>query len=63
MRKLKKKLKREQCFLSRKYKNIKKRGEEATAKKRANIDKNINRVRNLNHVKKLYNVYGGLRRN
>ena len=47
MRKLEKKLKREQCSLSRKYKNIKKRGEETSIKERANIDKNFNRVRKL----------------
>ncbi|MBR2679267.1 MAG: transposase, partial [Exiguobacterium sp.] len=41
-----KKLKREQRSLSRKYENLKKRGEK-TVTKRANIDKNILRVQKL----------------
>ena len=45
IKKLEKKLRREQRSLSRKYENIKKRGEEPATKKRANINKNINRVR------------------
>lgn len=46
VRKLEKKLKREQRSLSRKYENLKKRGEK-TVTKRANIDKNIHRVQKL----------------
>lgn len=46
VRKLEKKLKREQRSLSRKYENLKKRGEK-TVTKRANIDKNILRVQKL----------------
>lgn len=46
VRKLEKKLKREQRSLSRKYENLKKRGENSVAK-RANIDKNILRVQKL----------------
>lgn len=46
VRKLEKKLKREQRSLSRKYENLKKRGEKP-ATKRANIDKNILRVQKL----------------
>ncbi|WP_139338506.1 RNA-guided endonuclease InsQ/TnpB family protein, partial [Bacillus cereus] len=40
-------LKREQRSLSRKFENIKKRGEQSVTKKRANIDKNVLRVQNL----------------
>ncbi|ANB61026.1 RNA-guided endonuclease InsQ/TnpB family protein [Anoxybacteroides amylolyticum] len=47
IKKLKKKLKREQRSLSRKYENLKKRGEEPAAKRGANIDKNIFRVQKL----------------
>ncbi|CAM4243825.1 transposase [Bacillus manliponensis] len=46
VRKLEKKLKREQRSLSRKYENLKKRGEKTVAK-RANINKNIFRVQKL----------------
>lgn len=46
VRKLEKKLKREQRSLSRKYENLKKRGEK-TVTKRVNIDKNILRVQKL----------------
>ncbi|MEH6892051.1 transposase, partial [Bacillus sp. JJ864] len=46
VRELEKKLKREQRSLSRKYENLKKRGEK-TATKRANINKNIFRVQKL----------------
>lgn len=46
VRKLEKKLKREQRSLSRKYENLKKRGEK-TVTKRANIDKIILRVQKL----------------
>ncbi|MEL3959384.1 transposase [Caldifermentibacillus hisashii] len=46
VRKLEKKLKREQRSLSRKYENLKKRGEKSVTK-RANIDKNILRVQKL----------------
>ncbi|ANB62292.1 RNA-guided endonuclease TnpB family protein [Anoxybacteroides amylolyticum] len=47
VRKLKKKLKREQRSLSRKYENLKKRGEKPATKRGANIDKNIFRVQKL----------------
>lgn len=47
VRKLKKKLRREQRSLSRKYEYLKKRGEEPAAKRGANIDKNIFRVQKL----------------
>jgi len=47
IKKLEKKLKREQRSLSRKYENSKKRGEKPAAGKRANIDKNILRVQKL----------------
>ncbi len=46
VRKLEKKLKREQRSLSRKYENLKKRGENPVTK-RSNIDKNILRVQKL----------------
>lgn len=46
VRKLEKKLKREQRSLSRKYENLKKRGEKSVTK-RSNIDKNILRVQKL----------------
>lgn len=46
IKKIEKKLKREQRSLSRKYKNLKKRGEK-TATKRANINKNVYRVQRL----------------
>ena len=48
MRKLEKKLKREQRSLSRKYENKKKRGEKLPTKKSANIEKNVLRVQKLN---------------
>ncbi|ACJ34569.1 RNA-guided endonuclease InsQ/TnpB family protein [Anoxybacillus flavithermus] len=47
VRKLKKKLRREQRSLSRKYEYLKKRGEESVTKRGANIDKNIFRVQKL----------------
>ncbi|MCZ0754696.1 RNA-guided endonuclease InsQ/TnpB family protein [Anoxybacillus sp. J5B_2022] len=47
VRKLKKKLRREQRSLSRKYENLKKRGEKPATKRGANIDKNIFRVQKL----------------
>ncbi|MCW9133960.1 transposase [Bacillus paramycoides] len=47
VRKLEKKLKREQRTLSRKYENTKKRGEKSAANKRANINKNILKVQKL----------------
>jgi len=47
VKKLEKKLKREQRSLSRKYENVKKRGEKSAAGKRANIDKNILGVQKL----------------
>ncbi|MEZ2659223.1 RNA-guided endonuclease InsQ/TnpB family protein [Aneurinibacillus aneurinilyticus] len=47
VRKLEKKLKREQRSLSRKYENLKKRGEKPATHKRANINKNILRVQKL----------------
>ncbi|PGT90118.1 RNA-guided endonuclease InsQ/TnpB family protein [Bacillus thuringiensis] len=46
IRKIEKKLRREQRSLSRKYENLKKRGEKSVTK-RANIDKNILRVQKL----------------
>ncbi|MFC5772898.1 RNA-guided endonuclease InsQ/TnpB family protein [Ectobacillus antri] len=49
LKKLEKKLQREQRSLSRKYENLKKRGEKTVAK-RANINKNILRVQKL-HVR------------
>ncbi len=48
VKKIEKRLKREQRSLSRKFENIKKRGEQSATKKRANIDKNILRVQKLN---------------
>lgn len=50
VRKIEKKLKREQRSLSRKYENLKKRSEKSATKKRANIDKNILRLQKL-HVR------------
>ena len=50
VRKLERKLKREQRSLSRKYENLKKRGEKSATNKRANIDKNILSVQKL-HVR------------
>ena len=47
VRKLERKLKREQRSLSRKYENLKKRGETSAINKRANIDKNILSVQKL----------------
>ncbi|MDC2867051.1 RNA-guided endonuclease InsQ/TnpB family protein [Bacillus sp. BP-3] len=47
VRKLERKLKREQRSLSRKYENLKKRGETSATNKRANIDKNILSVQKL----------------
>jgi putative transposase len=49
MKKLEKKLKREQRSLSRKYKNKKKRGEKLLAKS-ANIEKNVLRVQKLHQA-------------
>jgi len=49
MKKLEKKLKREQRSLSRKYENKKKRGDKLPTKKSANIEKNVLRVQKLNH--------------
>ncbi|MFT8319954.1 MAG: RNA-guided endonuclease TnpB family protein [Bacillus sp. (in: firmicutes)] len=49
VRKIEKKLKREQRSLSRKYENIKKKRGESATKRRANINKNILRVQKL-HV-------------
>lgn len=54
VKKLEKKLKREQRSLSRKYENLKKRGEKSATQKRANIDKNILRVQKLH--KKLADI-------
>jgi len=54
VKKLEKKMKREQRSLSRKYENLKKRGEKSAAQKRANIDKNILRVQKLH--KKLADI-------
>ena len=50
MRKLEKRLKREQRGLSRKYENKKKRGEKLPTKKSANIEKNVLRVQKLNQA-------------
>ena len=50
MKKLAKKLKREQRSLSRKYENKKKRGEELQTKQSANIEKNVLRVQKLNQA-------------
>lgn len=47
IKKLKKKVKREQRSLSRKYEHLKKRGEKPAAKRGANIDKTIFRVQKL----------------
>ncbi|MBE7119363.1 RNA-guided endonuclease InsQ/TnpB family protein [Bacillus cereus] len=47
VKKIEKRLRREQRSLSRKFENIKKRGEQPVTKKRANIDKNILRVQKL----------------
>ncbi|MEH6848421.1 transposase [Bacillus sp. 491mf] len=47
VRKLERKLKREQRSLSQKYENLKKRGETSVTNKRANIDKNILRIQKL----------------
>ncbi len=47
VRKLEKKLRREQRSLSRKYENLKKRGEKSATKLRANMNKNIFRVQKL----------------
>ncbi|WP_430477023.1 RNA-guided endonuclease InsQ/TnpB family protein [Bacillus cereus] len=47
VKKIEKRLKREQRSLSRKFENRKKRGEQSVTNKRANIDKNILRVQKL----------------
>ncbi|MGH1327649.1 RNA-guided endonuclease InsQ/TnpB family protein [Bacillus pretiosus] len=47
IKKIEKRLKREQRSLSRKFENLKKRGEQSATNKRANIDKNIFRVQKL----------------
>ncbi|HDR4422310.1 TPA: transposase [Bacillus cereus] len=47
VKKIEKRLKREQRSLSRKFENIRKRGEQPAANKRANINKNILRVQKL----------------
>ncbi|MED1089401.1 transposase [Bacillus paramycoides] len=47
VKKIEKRLKREQRSLSRKYENIKKRGGKSATNKRANINKNILRVQKL----------------
>ncbi|MFD6506445.1 RNA-guided endonuclease InsQ/TnpB family protein [Bacillus sp. NPDC060175] len=47
VKKIEKRLKREQRSLSRKFENKKKRGEQSVTNKRANIDKNILRVQKL----------------
>ncbi|WP_429699042.1 RNA-guided endonuclease InsQ/TnpB family protein [Bacillus mycoides] len=47
VKKIEKGLKREQRSLSRKFENIRKRGEHSVTNKRANIDKNIFRVQKL----------------
>ena len=50
IKKLEKKLKREQRSLSRKYENKKKRGEQPLTKKSANIEKNVLRVQKINQA-------------
>ncbi|WP_445661829.1 RNA-guided endonuclease InsQ/TnpB family protein [Bacillus sp. FSL E2-8868] len=50
VKRIEKRLKREQRSLSRKFENVKKRGETSATNKRANIDKNILRVQKL-HVR------------
>jgi putative transposase len=50
MKRLEKKLKREQKSLSRKYENKKKRGEQLPAKKSANIEKNVLSVQKLHQA-------------
>lgn len=50
VKKIEKKLKREQRSLSRKYENLKKKGGVSAAKKSANIDKNVLRIQKL-HVR------------
>ncbi|WP_242262981.1 transposase [Bacillus cereus group sp. BfR-BA-01511] len=47
VKKIEKRLKREQRSLSRKFENIRKRGEQSVTNKRANINKNILRVQKL----------------
>ncbi|MGD6890766.1 RNA-guided endonuclease InsQ/TnpB family protein [Bacillus mobilis] len=47
VKKIEKRLKREQRSLSRKFKNIRKRGEQPVTNKRANINKNILRVQQI----------------
>ncbi|WHY30500.1 RNA-guided endonuclease InsQ/TnpB family protein [Bacillus wiedmannii] len=47
VKKIEKRLKREQRSLSRKFENIRKRGEQPVTNKRANINKNILRVQKL----------------
>ncbi|WP_242261198.1 transposase [Bacillus cereus group sp. BfR-BA-01453] len=47
VKKIEKRLKREQRSLSRKFENLKKRGEQPVTNKRANINKNILRVQQL----------------
>ncbi|PFD45750.1 transposase [Bacillus cereus] len=47
VKKIEKRLKREQRSLSRKFEHVKKRGEKSVTNKRANIDKNILRVQKL----------------
>jgi putative transposase len=47
VKKIEKRLKREQRSLSRKFENIKKRGGKSVTNKRANIDKNVLRVQRL----------------
>ena len=47
VKKIEKRLKREQRSLARKFENIKKRGEKSVTNKRVNIDKNILRVQKL----------------
>ncbi|MGE1008033.1 RNA-guided endonuclease InsQ/TnpB family protein [Bacillus cereus] len=47
VKKIEKRLKREQRSLSRKFENIRKRGEQPVTNKRANIDKNILRLQKI----------------
>ncbi|CKF12039.1 RNA-guided endonuclease TnpB family protein [Bacillus cereus group sp. TH43LC] len=47
VKKIEKRLKREQRSLARKFENLKKRGEKSVTNKRVNIDKNVLRVQKL----------------
>ena len=53
VKKIEKRLRREQRSLSRKFNNIKKRGEKSVTNKRASIDKSILSVQKL-HTLRIY---------